>query len=84
MVAHLVHKDAEGNLAVVAVLLRQGEENPFAALALGEPAAEKEKEVAGRGEHQRGEPAAEEPRVLHVPGLAHHAAVQRGRDAGSC
>jgi len=29
MVAHLVHKDAEGKLAVVAVLLKRGHQNPF-------------------------------------------------------
>ncbi len=29
MVAHLVHKDANGKLAVVAVLLKSGRENPF-------------------------------------------------------
>src|SRR5262249_31630824 len=29
MVAHLVHKNAQGELAVVAVLLQQGAQNPF-------------------------------------------------------
>jgi carbonic anhydrase len=29
MVAHLVHKNANGELAVVAVLIRKGESNPF-------------------------------------------------------
>jgi carbonic anhydrase len=29
MVAHFVHKNAEGNLAVVAVLLKQGKQNPL-------------------------------------------------------
>jgi carbonic anhydrase len=29
MVAHLVHKDADGKLAVVAVLLKSGHQNPF-------------------------------------------------------
>ncbi len=29
MVAHLVHKDLDGNLAVIAVLLENGAENPF-------------------------------------------------------
>lgn len=32
MVAHLVHKDRDGKLAVVAVLLHAGEANPFVAL----------------------------------------------------
>ena len=29
MVAHLVHKNAEGNLAVVAVLIKKGQANAF-------------------------------------------------------
>lgn len=29
MVAHIVHKDTEGHLAVVAVLMQSGQENPF-------------------------------------------------------
>lgn len=44
MEAHLVHKDAEGHLAVVAVLLRQGIENPFLRSLWANLPAEKEKE----------------------------------------
>lgn len=44
MEAHLVHKDAEGHLAVVAVLLRQGLENPFLGALWANLPAEKEKE----------------------------------------
>lgn len=42
--AHLVHKDAQGRLAVVAVLLRQGAENPFLRSLWTHLPAEKEKE----------------------------------------
>jgi carbonic anhydrase len=44
MEAHLVHKDAEGRLAVVAVLLKQGAENPFLRALWANLPAEKEKE----------------------------------------
>src|SRR4051794_4146636 len=44
MEAHLVHKDAEGHLAGVAVLLRQGIENPFLRSLWENLPAEKEKE----------------------------------------
>jgi carbonic anhydrase len=45
MEAHLVHKDAEGHLAVVAVLLRQGIENPFLRSLWANLPAQKEKEM---------------------------------------
>jgi hypothetical protein len=51
MVAHMVHKDVDGRLAVVAIARH---DRPDEA-------------VAGR------------PALLHLHGLAHHAAVQRGR-----
>ena len=43
--AHLVHKDKDGNLAVVAVLLREGEPNPAIATTWSNIPAEKEKAV---------------------------------------
>ena len=46
MVVHLVHADADGHLAVVAVLLKQGAENPVLAKIKGNVAAEKEHPVA--------------------------------------
>jgi carbonic anhydrase len=49
MEAHLVHKDAEGHLAVVAVLLKQGKESPFLRALWANLPAEKEKEkVVGK------------------------------------
>lgn len=50
MVAHLVHKDAEGKLAVVAVLLRKGASSPLIKTLWSQLPKEKEKEtpVAGK------------------------------------
>ena len=45
MVAHLVHADAQGNLAVVAVLLQAGAENQLARQLWSAVPAEKDKEV---------------------------------------
>jgi carbonic anhydrase len=42
MAVHLVHQDSEGHLAVVAILLKQGRENPLIAHLLGTVPAEKE------------------------------------------
>ena len=42
---HLVHKDKDGNLAVVAVLLNDGESNPVVATTWANVSAEKEKAV---------------------------------------
>ena len=49
MEAHLVHKDKEGNLAVVAVLLHEGEPNPAVATTWANIPAEKEKAVSPAG-----------------------------------
>jgi carbonic anhydrase len=46
---HLVHKDKDGNLAVLAVLLNQGEDNPVVATTWDKVSAEKEKEVPLEG-----------------------------------
>ncbi len=46
MVAHLVHADSEGNLAVVAVLLNKGSDNPLIHELWNDLPKEKEKEVA--------------------------------------
>ena len=46
MVAHLVHKSADGALAVVAVLLREGAQNPLIATLWKNLPTEKEKEMA--------------------------------------
>jgi carbonic anhydrase len=45
MVVHLVHQDLDGHLAVVAVLLTQGRENPLIAQLRGTVPAEKEHPV---------------------------------------
>jgi len=44
MTVHLVHADSEGNLAVIAVLLKQGEDNPLVHELWSELPKEKEKE----------------------------------------
>ncbi len=49
MVAHLVHKNAEGKLAVIAVLLSSGGENPFLKTLWANLPKEKEKESAPAG-----------------------------------
>jgi carbonic anhydrase len=49
MVVHLVHRDPQGNLAVVAVLLTNGKENPLVATLWSNLPKVKEKEVAVDG-----------------------------------
>ena len=49
MVAHLVHKDRDGKLAVVAVLLKAGEANPFVALLWSNLPQRKGVEVEAKG-----------------------------------
>lgn len=49
LVAHLVHKDAEGKLAVVAVLMTEGQANPFLETVWKYLPAEQGKEVAPEG-----------------------------------
>lgn len=49
LVVHLVHKNAEGKLAVVAVLLADGQANPFIAELWQHLPAEEGKEVAPEG-----------------------------------
>src|SRR5205085_2599917 len=49
MVAHLVHKDAEGRLAVVAVLLKEGKLNPMVATLWNHLPTQHEVEVHPEG-----------------------------------
>jgi carbonic anhydrase len=49
MVAHLVHKDADGKLAVVAVLLNAGETNPLVAVLWNNLPKQKGVEVEAKG-----------------------------------
>ena len=86
MVAHLVHKNADGKLAVVAVLLDKGGANPTDRYRSGRTCRMKR-----RKERPSSTPPStwrrccpDDKGLLHFPGIAHHAAVQRGRHAGSC
>ena len=80
MVAHLVHKNAAGKLAVVAVLLDGGGASAtIDAIWKNLPGREGEgRRRAGR-QRRRIDVVAEGSRLLHVPGFADDAAVQRGR-----
>ena len=83
MVAHLVHKGADGKLAVVAVLLDKGGANPTIDAIWKNLPKEKEKEMSVERHRRCRGAAARRQGLLHVRGLAHHAAVQRGTFAGS-
>jgi len=79
MVAHLVHKDPEGRLAVVAVLLDRGGAQAIVQAVCEQPAAREGRRGARRHAHRPRAAAARGQALLHLHGLAHHAAVQRGR-----
>jgi carbonic anhydrase len=84
MVAHLVHKGADGKLAVVAVLLDKGGANPAIDAIWKNLPKEKEKEAAVANVVGRRRDAA--PRrqgLLHVQGLAHRRRLAARRCAGS-
>ena len=71
MVAHLVHKSADGKLAVVAVLLDKGGANPTDRHHLEEPAEGKEKEAASPTPPSTPRRCCpRDQRLLHLPGLA--------------
>ena len=77
MVAHLVHADQDGNLAVVAVLLEKGNNNPLIRELWSDLPKEKEKEErTGHRHDQRREPAACGHWLLHILRVAHHSALQ--------
>ena len=78
MVAHLVHKNAEGKLAVVAVLLDKGGANPTIETIWKNIPKEKEKEAAVDATIDAATLLPSEQRLLRLPGFAHHAALQRG------
>ena len=83
MVVHLVHKSDEGQLAVVAVLLERGSENPFIQTLWNNMPLEKNVEVSPPGPvHQPGQPAAFRPELLHLHGLAHDPTLYRRRVSG--
>jgi carbonic anhydrase len=79
MSLHLVHKDPEGRLAVVGLLLERGAPQPVVQSVWNNLPLEKgEEQPASR--RDRPEPAAAaRTRLLHLHGLADHAPVQRGR-----
>ena len=81
MVAHLVHKDADGNLAVVAVLLKSGQPNRLVETLWKNLPRQKEKEVAVESVEVNAADLlpANRSRVLHVRGVADDAALQRRR-----
>jgi carbonic anhydrase len=75
MVAHLVHRDTEGKLAVVAVLLTSGRANPLIDTLWSHLPQDR---TRGRcSEHQRCGPPFRKRRLLHLRGVAHHAAMHR-------
>ena len=79
MVAHLVHKDADGKLAVVAVLLDTRQHPAHRADGLEQPAAGEGRGVQAAVGDRPQPPAAAGPPLLHLHGLADDAAVQRRR-----
>ena len=82
MVAHLVHKNVDGNLAVVAVLLKTGPSNKLVETLWKNLPREKERETAVEGVQINAADllAGQNGCVLHIHGFTHHAAVQRRRD----
>ncbi len=81
MVAHLVHKNAEGKLAVVAVLLDGGGNSELLETLWKNIPQEKEKEkTVVQRQHRRIEAAAGKAGLLHVRRIVDHASMQRRRD----
>ena len=78
MVAHLVHKNADGKLAVVAVLLDKGGASDLIQRSGAHLPKQKEKEIA-RGRDDRRAKLLPPSGLLHLRGLADDAAVQRRR-----
>ena len=79
MVAHLVHKDLDGRLAVVAVLMDQGRQHPLVQQVWNNLPLEKNSCRAWFGPDRSQPAAARGPPLLHLHGLADHAALQRRR-----
>ena len=70
MVVHLVHKDAEGKLAVVAVLLERGAPNSMIQTVWNNLPLEKNDTVTPVGGARRQRDPAGQARVLHLHGVA--------------
>ena len=76
--AHFVHKDAAGNLAVIGVMIIEGDANPlFDEVIANIPAAGEEAALADAGRRPHAD--AREPDGVPLRRLAHDPAVQRGR-----
>ncbi len=71
MAVHLVHRDKDGKLAIVAVFLDQGKENPLVKTLWSNLPQTKGKENVGRRRRdQRRRPVAAEQGLLHVQRVA--------------
>ena len=79
MVVHLVHRDAEGKLAVLAVLLERGAAHNMIQTVWNNLPLEKHDTVHAVGGARRGRDPAGAARLLHLHGIADHAAVHRRR-----
>jgi len=76
MVVHLVHRDAEGNLAVVAVLLRSGSTNSLVSTLWRYLPKQKGREESPPGSSDRSVSASPGQSILlHLCGLADHPAM---------
>jgi carbonic anhydrase len=73
----LLHRSADGKLAIVAVRLRENMDAPNAVLAA--PAQDRWRNGKGDRDGQCRRTAARRPRLLDLLGLADHAALRRGR-----
>lgn len=74
MVAHFVHKNAAGNLAIVAVLFKQGKHNPALAEVLDTLPAEGETQVLDDAFDPHSDPP-QQAWLLCLPRLADHPTV---------
>ena len=79
MDVHLVHRDADGRLAVVAVLLERGAAQPLLQTVWNNLPLEKHEAFAARARIDLNQLLPDRPALLHLHGLADHAAVHRGR-----
>ena len=81
MDVHLVHKSADGKIAVIAVrfTMDRGKSQRGDGDALAAPAQNRRGYGEGRGNRQSRRLPARRPRILDLHGFAHDASVHRGR-----
>ena len=80
MELHLVHKDKDGNLAVVAVMLKEGKANQAVETVWSNLSAEEGKENAPASVTvDAAELVPHQARLLHLSGITDHSAMQRER-----